>query len=312
MRFLSLYSGIGGFDIALERVGMECVGQVEIATFCRRELERLWPNVKRICDVKLVKGDEFGPIDLICGGVPCQPASSAGKRRGKADDRWLWPDTFRLVQAIKPTWCLFENVYGIINLKSGLVFDSLLAELEGIGYDVQSFLIPACAVDAPHKRDRIFILAHTKHNGLSGAEDTEGIGARTGASSRKNGAEQFEGPGCLPGRVTYMAGCDTEKDTDSDSGACSTLPQMGFLADGVSFGSLQWIAEPDIPRFTKREKEDVTKIQMLGNAVVPRLIEVFGHAIMETERRFQVIGGSGELSIFDSLTNVNGGVFNLF
>ena len=162
MTFLSLFAGIGGFDLGLERAGMKCIGQVEIDTFCQDVLKKHWPNVKLFGDIYNVKGDEFGKVDVICGGVPCQPASTAGKRKGVADNRWLWPEAFRIVRKIKPTWCLFENVCGIISLERGMVFDSLLSELEGYGYEVQTFCIPACAVNAPHKRDRIWIIGHSK------------------------------------------------------------------------------------------------------------------------------------------------------
>ena len=162
MKFLSLFSGIGGFDLGLERAGMECAGQVEFNKFCIKVLEKHWPHVKRIGDIHDVKGNEFGPIDLICGGVPCQPASVAGKRKGTADDRWLWPEAFRIVEAIKPVWLLFENVSGILTLEDGLVFENLLSELESKDYEVQPFIIPACAVGAWHRRDRIWIVAHSK------------------------------------------------------------------------------------------------------------------------------------------------------
>ncbi len=177
MRFLSLFSGIGGFDIGLEAAGMTCVGQVEIDPFCRHILAHHWPHVKRMEDIYNVNGNEFGHIDLICGGVPCQPASSAGKRRGKLDDRWLWPEAFRLVRNIRPTWLLFENVRGITSLESGVVFDDLLSELESYGaeqegsggYEVAPpLIIPACAVDAPHRRDRVWIVAHRIESGLEG------------------------------------------------------------------------------------------------------------------------------------------------
>jgi DNA (cytosine-5)-methyltransferase 1 len=160
MNFLSLFSGIGGFDLGLEAAGMKCIGQVEIDPFCQKVLAHYWPEVKQIGDIKNVRGDEFGTVGLVCGGVPCQPASCAGKRKGSKDDRWLWPETFRIVRSIKPAWCLFENVRGITSLESGVVFDNLLSELESYGYEVQAFCIPACAVDAPHRRDRIWIVAH--------------------------------------------------------------------------------------------------------------------------------------------------------
>ena len=170
MRFLSLFSGIGGFDLGLEHAGMQCVGQVEKEPYCLKVLKKHWPNVKRIEDIHDVRGYEFGTVELICGGVPCQPASTAGKRQGTSDDRWLWPETFRVVRLYKPTWCLFENVRGITSLEEGVVFDNLLTELEDCGYEVQPFIIPACGVDAQHRRDRVWIVAHADCRGLSGPE----------------------------------------------------------------------------------------------------------------------------------------------
>ena len=162
MRFVDLFAGIGGFSLGLERAGMRCVGQVEINSFCLAILAHHWPHVTRIGDIKNVKGNEFGAVELICGGVPCQPASYAGKRCGTSDSRWLWPEAFRVVRLYKPTWCIFENVSGLTSLEQGVVFDSLLSALEDCEYEVQSFIIPACAVDAPHRRDRVWIIASLK------------------------------------------------------------------------------------------------------------------------------------------------------
>jgi DNA (cytosine-5)-methyltransferase 1 len=157
MNFLSLFSGIGGFDIALERVGMCCVGQVEKDDFCQAVLAHHWPDVKRIGDIRDVNGTEFGAVDLICGGFPCQPFSHAGKRKGKADDRYLWPEMLRVIQAYRPAWVLGENVAGIVNM----ALDTVLSDLEAQGYQCEAFIIPACAVDAPHERKRVWILANS-------------------------------------------------------------------------------------------------------------------------------------------------------
>ena len=166
--FLSFFAGIGGFDLGFERAGMTCIGQVEKDPFCLRVLEHHWPHVKRIEDINNVTGEDFERPFLICGGVPCQPASTAGKRKGTDDDRWLWPQTFDRVRIFKPTWCVFENVRGLTSLEGGVVFDSLLSELEGCGYEVQAFIIPACSVDAPHRRDRVWIVAHSIDRGSQG------------------------------------------------------------------------------------------------------------------------------------------------
>ncbi len=159
MRFLDLCAGIGGFSLGLERAGMNCAGQVEIDPFCTKVLEKHWPQVPRWKDISNAQEySEYPAVDLVCGGYPCQPFSHAGKRQGAADDRHLWPNVFAIVQQLRPAWCLFENVAGHVSL--GL--DEVLSNLESIGYACQALVIPACSVDAPHRRDRVWILAHAE------------------------------------------------------------------------------------------------------------------------------------------------------
>jgi len=168
MKVLSLCSGIGGFEIACEWAGMGIVGQVEIDPFCLRVLEKHWPKVRRIPDVKDVRGDEFGTVDIIVAGIPCQPYSVAGKRKGNKDDRAIWPEVSRIIQKARPAWCVIENVTGFVSL----ALDDALSDLESEGYETAAFVIPACAVGAPHRRDRVWILAHsagTQRN--AGAEE---------------------------------------------------------------------------------------------------------------------------------------------
>ena len=187
MRCLDLFSGIGGFSLGLERAGMETVAFCEYDKKAQLVLKKHWPDVPMFDDVRTLTGEQLEragitDIGLICGGYPCQPFSVAGKRQGKADDRHLWPEFFRLIKEIRPTWIIAENVAGHINM--GL--DSVLADLESESYQCQTFLIPACAVSAFHRRDRVWIVAHSNAKcGASakqkrqheGAEDSSGSGA---------------------------------------------------------------------------------------------------------------------------------------
>lgn len=159
----SLFSGIGGFDLASEWMGWKNIFQVEIDEFCSKILAKHFPDTQRFTDIKKFDGTIFkGRIDVLSGGFPCQPFSQAGKRKGKDDDRFLWHEMLRAIREIQPAWVVAENVSGLLTLQNGMVFQQVCSEMEEAGYEVQPFIIPACAVDAPHRRDRIWIIAHSK------------------------------------------------------------------------------------------------------------------------------------------------------
>jgi len=167
MKHGSLFSGIGGFDLAAEWAGWDNVFHCEINPFGRQVLKYYWPDSEMIDDVKdIEKFKKYeGTVDIISGGFPCQPFSLAGKHKGTEDDRHLWPAMLEVIRTVKPTWVVGENVYGIVSWDGGLVFEQVQSDLEGIGYEVQSYVIPACAVNAPHRRDRTWFVAHYKVNG---------------------------------------------------------------------------------------------------------------------------------------------------
>lgn len=161
MKHGSLFSGIGGFDLAAEWLGIENIFQVEIDPFCNQVLQKNFPNTQRYGDIRSFPASDYaGRIDVLTGGFPCQPFSSAGKQKGREDTRHLWPEMLRVISSIKPTWVIAENVRGLLSIESGLAFEQVCVDLENEGYEVQPFLIPACAVDAPHKRERIWFIAH--------------------------------------------------------------------------------------------------------------------------------------------------------
>jgi DNA (cytosine-5)-methyltransferase 1 len=165
MRHGSLFSGIGGFDLAAEWMGWENIFHCEWNKFGQQVLKYYWP--KAISYEDITKTDftvHRGSIDIITGGFPCQPYSSAGKRLGKEDERHLWPEMLRAIREIQPSWVVGENVRGLTNWNGGLVFDEVQVDLEAEGYEVLPFLLPACAVNAPHRRDRIWFVAHSNNN----------------------------------------------------------------------------------------------------------------------------------------------------
>ena len=169
MRHGSLFSGIGGFDLAAEWMGWDNIFHCEWNKFGQRVLKYHFP--KSISYHDITKTDftiHRGQINVLTGGFPCQPYSQAGKRLGKADDRHLWPEMLRAIREIQPTWVVGENVRGLTNWNGGMVFDEVQADLEAAGYEVTPFLLPACAVNAPHRRDRIWFVAYRDRDGRNG------------------------------------------------------------------------------------------------------------------------------------------------
>ena len=163
----SLFSGIGGFDLAAEWAGWENIFHCEWNPFGQKVLAHHFPNSKSYNDItKTDFSIHRGEIDVLTGGFPCQPYSSAGKRLGKDDERHLFPHMLRCIKEVKPKWIIGENVRGLISWNEGLVFNEVYDDLEREGYEVQSFLIPACSKNAPHRRDRVWFIAYSKSFGL--------------------------------------------------------------------------------------------------------------------------------------------------
>ena len=264
MRVLDLCSGIGGFSLGLQRAGMETVAFCEIDEFCRKILNKHWPDVPVFKDIKALANGSEGLIpgcDLICGGVPCQPFSvaNANKRKGQEDDRHLWPYMFEIVKQQKPAFVIVENVAGFVNM----ALDDVLSDLESEGYAAQSFVIPACAVDAKHRRDRVWIVAHANDRYFHAEEeicsgrDTAHICSTDVANSYGEGLEIGKG---------FREHAQSE---------LSTIERSSYEEPAV------WPAEPRILRVANGIPNRVDRIKGLGNAVVPQVVEVIGRAIME-------------------------------
>ncbi len=159
----SLFSGIGGFDLAAEWSGWENLFNCEWEEFPRKVLKYHFPNAKQYGDIKEFDATDYhGRIDILSGGFPCQPFSVAGKQKGTEDERHLWPEMLRIIGECQPRWVVGENVRGLVSWSDGLVLEACYSDLENLGYSVQSFIIPACAAgNAPHRRDRVWIVAHS-------------------------------------------------------------------------------------------------------------------------------------------------------
>lgn len=325
---LSLFSGIGGLDLAAERAGFQTVAQCEWADYPYAVLEKHWPDVPKWRDIRTLTGESFyestglRTVDVISGGFPCQPFSVAGKRRGEEDDRYLCPEMLRVIEEIRPTWVIGENVAGIVSM----ALDTVLSDLEAIGYACQAFTVPACAVDAPHIRDRCAIVGYAKHNGLSAAAVAGGPAAAggnelqgknapresTGAGLRGNGEDvadansvgsrqnsnksgddkERHNPPSWEERQTELceAGCgggnvpNTESQYAHRAEQCTEPPRLGGLTvDGW------WQAEPDVGRVAHGVPSRVDRLKGLGNAVVPQQFTPIFQAIAYVERLYQEV-----------------------
>lgn len=165
MRHGSLFSGIGGFDLAAEWMGWENKFHCEWNPFGQRVLKHYWPNAESFNDITKTDFTKYAnKIDILTGGFPCQPYSSAGKRLGKEDERHLWPEMLRAIREISPSYVVGENVRGLTNWNGGMVFEEVCAELESYGYQVAPCVIPACGVGAPHRRERVWFIAYADSN----------------------------------------------------------------------------------------------------------------------------------------------------
>lgn len=203
MTHLDLFSGIGGFALAARWMGWETVQFVEIDGFCQKVLNKHWPNVPIHGDIKTFDGTKFrGTVDILTGGFPCQPFSCAGKQQGTEDERHLWPEMLRVIAEIQPAYIVGENVYGLVSWSGGLVFDQVQTALEALSYDVQSCILPACAVKGAHRRDRVWIVAHHKGQHL---EKSEMVFAARSISEPRESTQRLPGDIWAPDKQTNFS-----------------------------------------------------------------------------------------------------------
>lgn len=291
MKHLDLFSGIGGFALAARNVGWETVGFCENEPFCQKVLKKHWPDVPIYDDARTLDGRAVGPVDLISGGYPCQPFSLAGERRGQDDDRHLWPSFARLISELRPSWVVGENVAGHISM--GL--DAVLSDLEGLGYTWEAFVIPAVAVDAKHRRDRVWIVAHSSSVGYGrlqpiserGSGDPAGIGDDGEAEPMADSLSlrESQSQGCK--RDEWRRTGDGRQDVPDSSR--EGLPRQWKPSGGeqayTEFGvPSRWEPEPGICRVAHGVPNRSHRLRALGNAIVPQVAEMIFRAIQQVER----------------------------
>lgn len=258
---LDLFSGIGGFSLAASWTGqIETVAFCEIDKYCQKVLQKNFPGIPIIENIKDLKNEkQYGAIDIITGGFPCQPFSVAGKQRGKEDDRYLWPEMFRIIQEFRPTWVIGENVTGFVNL--GL--EQAILDLESEGYEVQTFNIPACAKDAPHQRKRIWIIAHSSTQRLSFATREKLSGFRE-KEEKLTWCESCR----IPAKKRGVLRDTNELDDDKPGYGASKIPK--FKTSVIS-KMPTWQSESGICRVANGVSNRTHRLKGLGNAIVPQV-----------------------------------------
>ena len=314
---IDLFSGIGGFALGLESTGyFKTVQFVENEKWCQKILNKNFPEIPIHDDVKTFKGYD---ADVVVGGFPCQPFSVAGKQQAIQDNRHLWPDMFRVIKETKPTWVIGENVRNIISISEGMVLEQVYLDLESEGYEVQSFIIPASAVNAPHQRYRTWIIGYrTSDRGQSmeypnsfrshkHKKSEKEINRRTetsvattstdvahtecmGWEQRATQSEKFEGK-ATPNKFNYSsqrrsigkAGEDVAH-TDSKGSQRQRKITIRTYEELENFGNpCWWDTEPNVGRVASRVPNRVDRLKGLGNAIVPQIAYQIGKAIMEAE-----------------------------
>jgi len=299
MKHIDLFSGIGGFAYACKEVWgeeYEPITFCEIDKYCQSVLRRHFPDVPIWGDIRelianarrqrqkeheqqATRIEQCGSVDLITGGFPCQPFSHAGKRRGKSDDRFLWPAMLECIRIFKPAWIIAENVYGLLSIEGGLVFEQVRSDLEKTGYEVWPFVIPACAVNAPHRRDRVWIVAHRRHTELTGRTDPkEGSQRETfnQSSSQSSNApipagKRLEGKANQEGQSPRF----NTKDWQFNWKEVAFRTCVRGVDDGIS-GFMDGVRISESKHRTER-------LKMLGNAIVPQVAMELMRSIKQCE-----------------------------
>ena len=286
---LDLFAGIGGFALGLEATGFfRTTCFIENEPYCQAVLKHHWPDVPVLGDIRDVRREDLPDPspDLVCGGFPCQPFSQAGKQRAQDDPRHLWPEMFRLIRECRPTWVVGENVTGLVRL--GL--DEVLTDLESEGYATRTFNIPACAVGAPHLRQRLWVISHADSESepdksLDGSERDGQLGFGFMADTKRKGKGRRRLP--RPGKDKSENG---QGPSDKFRGCREAV------ADTSSRRQCGWDVEPEVGRVVDGLPNRIPQLRALGNAIVPQIAQEIGQAIKELtaggEACAEIMGGT--------------------
>ena len=288
MRHGSLFSGIGGFDLAAEWMGWENIFHCEWNPFGQKVLKHHFPNSISYNDItKTDFSIHRGGIDILTGGFPCQPYSSSGERLGKADERHLFPEMLRAIKEIEPTWVIGENVRGLVSWGGGLVFEEVCSDLERQGYEVQSFVIPAAGVNAPHQRQRIWFIAYS--NNKRGSCEFREVQKENGKVSKRNNDAKLSNS-----NISNVANTISERGQLQIKGKYTIKQVLG--SNGKDRKINRWEIFPIKPPICggndgiPRELDSITfskwrneSIKAYGNAIVPQV----AHEIFKTIEKFE-------------------------
>ena len=282
LNHLDLFSGIGGFSLGLEATGgFETKAFCDIEKYPRQVLQKHWPYVKQYEDIKelnyeRLKADGIDSIDIITGGYPCQPFSIAGRQKGEQDPRHLWPEYFRLVKELRPTWVIGENVSG--HIKLGL--DTVIEDLESEDYAVRPFSISASSIGANHQRERIWILAHSRRSQWPRAEQR----GENENETRKENANQFERSSSTS--EVDVANTNDERLQRQWQSRNQFTPRFNSSRESSeegqrTMGQGWWESEPNMGRVAHGIPKRVDRLKSLGNSLVPQIPYYIGKTILE-------------------------------
>jgi len=282
LQHLDLFSGIGGFSLGLEATGgFETKAFCDIEKYPRQVLQKHWPHVKQYEDIKelnyeRLKADGIDSIDIITGGYPCQPFSIAGRQKGEQDPRHLWPEYFRLVKELRPTWVIGENVSG--HIKLGL--DTVIEDLESEDYSVRPFSISASSIGANHQRERIWILAHSRRSQWPRAE----LRGENENETRKENANQFERSSSTS--EVDVANTNDERLQRQWQSRNQFTPRFNSSSESSEEGQRTvgqgwWESEPNMGRVAHGIPKRVDRLKSLGNSLVPQIPYYIGKTILE-------------------------------